>query len=422
MTIQMLNEAINLVDDDLISAAYSTSDDNKSISFYKYIAVAAAIAIVLTAVILGTKGINKPIVEPATNPGEQFGGDINLCEISDSDIIFENSTFADDEVKTFIEENKFLIADAIAIEYQVFDKPIKIAVKGYTPVHLGETNKLILNSLTLPIMIDDKIVGSVTLNRTDGEISYSVSAQGGTWDRLTNALKENSDVELAFFYVNLYREIAITPDNKVYQILTPVELHLDENVDYYNKFKTEYNVYSWSVLNDENNYVVVDMSEVDLHSDAETQNNDTINIAQTSDIIKESTTKISDSIVITDDFGEMIELKLEDVLIKEVSSMEINSGTRLLLEQKPIKVSDSQKEKIISYISSIKYTEANDYKKGFGGSYSVKLNYVDGSSVEIVFMDKYFCIYSPDGHSTVYADETENSKNLIYYIIELISQ
>ena len=57
----------------------------------------------------------------------------------------------------------------------------------------------------------------------------------------------------------------------------------------------------------------------------------------------------------------------------------------------------------------------------FGGSYIVKLNYDNGSSVEIVFMDKYFYIYSSDEQSVYYADETDNSVNLAYYIVDLIS-
>ena len=123
----------------------------------------------------------------------------------------------------------------------------------------------------------------------------------------------------------------------------------------------------------------------------------------------------------TENAEQIIELRLEDVLSKEISSVEVNSSTRLLREQEPIRVTEEQKEKIVSYISNIGYDEAVDYQRGFGSNYIVKLNYTDGSSVEIVFMDKYFYIYSSDGQSVIYADETENSINLIYYIVNLIS-
>ena len=416
----ILNEAINLIDDDLISNAHSNNSSKKSLSIYKYMAVAAAFAIVLTAVILGVKGTSRPIIESTTNPSIQFGGNNSSNSISDGEIVFENSAYTDEEIRVFIEENKDIIAGNTALEYQIFDKPIKIATKGYSPVYLGETNKIILDNLTLPIMIDDKIVGSVSLFKVDGEIKYTTSAHGDTWDRLTNALKENPDSELAFFCVGLNKEIAITPDNKVYQLLSPVTLPLDKNVDYYNKFKTEYNVYSWKILNDENNYVVVDVAKLDLDTNVETSKNDTTSTTKTNDNLKEPTTNNSNVVTITNSSEKIIDLKLEDVLNKEISSIEINSGTRLLLGQKPITASEEQKEKVLTYISSISYTEAVDYQKGFGGNYSVKLNYHNGSSVEIVFMDKYFYIYSPDGHSTVYADKTENTKNLIYYIVEQI--
>lgn len=420
MTNNILNEAINLVDDDLISEVYSVHNRKKSLSVYKYIAIAAAFAIVLTTVILGVRGTSRPVIESTTNPSVQFGGDNSSDTISDGDIVFENLAYTDEEIRVFIEENKEIIAGNTAIEYQIFDKPIKILTKGYSPVYLGETNKIILDNLTLPIMIEDEIVGSVSLFRVDGEIKYTTAAHGNTWSRLTNALKENPDNELVFFCVGLNKEIAITPANKVYQLLSPVTLPLDENVDYYNKFKTEFNVYSWEILNDENNYIVVDVSKLDLDTKAETQNYETTNATKTSDVSIESTTKVSDIVTVTNNLEKIADLKLENVLNKEISSLEINSGTRLLLDEKPIKATEEQKEKILTYISSINYIEAVDYQKGFGGNYSVKLNYTDGSSAEIVFMDKYFYIYSPDGHSTVYADETENTKNLIYYIVEQI--
>ena len=123
----------------------------------------------------------------------------------------------------------------------------------------------------------------------------------------------------------------------------------------------------------------------------------------------------------TENAEQIIELRLEDVLSKEISSVEVNSSTRLLREQEPIRVTEEQKEKILSYISDIQYSEAVDYQRGFGSNYIVKLNYTDGSSAEIVFVDKYFYIYNSDGQSVYFADDTENSVNLIYYIVDLIS-
>ena len=122
-----------------------------------------------------------------------------------------------------------------------------------------------------------------------------------------------------------------------------------------------------------------------------------------------------------DDAGQTIKLRLEDVLSKEISYVEVNSSTRLLREQEPIRVTEEQKEKILSYISDIQYSETVDYQTMYGSNYIVKFNYADGSSVEIVFMDKYFYIYSSDGQSIYYVDETDNSVNLAYYIVDLIS-
>ncbi len=72
MTKFILNEAINLVDDDLISEAYSVPSRKKSLSVYKYMAIAAVFAIVLIAVVLGTNIKSKPVVEPATESTSPF--------------------------------------------------------------------------------------------------------------------------------------------------------------------------------------------------------------------------------------------------------------------------------------------------------------------------------------------------------------
>ncbi len=405
----ILNSAINLVDDDLVSAAYSAPKNKRSTPLYRYIAVAAVLAVVLIGVAVGIKGTSKPQIETTTNPNSQFGGESNLGKISDGEIVYENSPYADNQIKEFVEKNKELIAGNIALEYQIFDKPIKIATKGYSHVYLGETNKLILDNLTLPIMIDDKIVGSVCLFKSNGELKFTTAAHGDTWERLTNALKENADTELAFFYVGLYKEIAITPDNKIYQILSSLTLPLEENTDYYNKFKTEYNIYSWKILNDENNYIVVDLSDIDLNSEAVSSQ-------------PESTTRISPNMTNNDSNTQKINVNLQETLSKEITSVEFNSTSRMLRGYAEIKADEEQKNIIIAYISNVECTEAVDFNRGFGGTgYSVNLYYDDGTSAVIWIMDEnFFCIETSEGLSKVYTDKSDNIAALCRYIEELI--
>lgn len=404
----ILNSAINLVDDDLVSAAYSAPKNKKGTSLYKYFAVAAALVLVLTGAAVGMKKMRKPITETTTAPSVQFGGNVDLSDISGSEIVYENSPYTDKEIKEFIEENKELIAGNIALEYQIFDKPIKIATKGYSHVYLGKTNKLILDNLTLPIMIDDKIVGSVSLFKANGELKFTTAAHGDTWDRLTNALKENANTELAFFYVGLYKEIAVTPDNEVYQILSPTSLPLDENFDYYGKFKTQYNAYSWDILNNESNYVVVDLSDIDLNSEAV--------VSQ-----PESTTQISQSTTNCDSQTQKINLNLNDVMNKGITSVEFNSNLRMLRGYPEIKANEEQKDKIIAYISNVECIEAEDYRQGFGGTgYNINLYYEDGTSAVVWLMqENYLCIETAQGLSKVYADKSGNIASLCKYLEEL---
>lgn len=405
----ILNTAINLVDDDLVSAAYFAPKNKQSTPLYRYFAAAAVLVLVLTGVAVGMKEMRKPITETTTTSSVLFGGNVASSDISDSEVVYENSPYTDDEIKDFVDKNKELIAGNIALEYQIFDKPIKIATKGYSHVYLGETNKLILDNLTLPIVIDDEIVGSVSLFKSNGELKFTTAAHGDTWERLTTALKENADTELAFFYVGLYKEIAITPDNKIYQILSPVTLPLDENTNYYNKFKTEYNIYSWKILNNENNYIVVDLSDINSHSEAV--------VSQ-----PESTTRISQSITNRDSHTQKINLNLDDVMTKGITSVEFNSNLRMFRGYADIKANEEQKDKIIAYISDIECIEAKDFRQGFGGTgYNINLYYEDGTSNVIWLMnEKFLCIETAQGLSTVYTDKSDNITALCRYIEELI--
>lgn len=411
MNAQFLNDAINLVDDDLISEAYFSAKRIKPFSAYKFFAIASTFLLVLTAVIIGVKGNNNPEAELTTVGSDQFGGDVSFSGICDNGIVYESSPYSDEEIMNFIEKNKEILAGNFALEYQIFDKPIKIAVKGYSPVYLGDSNKLILDNLILPVMIDDEIVGSVSLFKSDGKIRFTTAAHGETFARLTNALKDNPDSELAFFYVGLYKEFALTPDNKVYQITSPVSLPLEEDVDYYSEFKTEYNTYSWKILNDENNFISVDVSDLNSSSQTElTESKSFSNITKADN--KNETSEVSDYYKNENIIG------LDDVLTSEISSIEINSSTRMLQNQGSVTVDEDAKKEILNYLSLFESSEADDYNKGFGANYIVSLNYPDGSSAEIILMDKYFFISNADGNSMVYVEESGNIKNLIYYIVE----
>ncbi len=408
MTDSVLKSAIDLVDDDLVSAAYFAPTNKQSASPYKYFAVAAVFALVLIGAVIAMKDIHKPVAETTTAASVQFGGNLSAGEISDGEIVYENSPYSDKEIRDFIEKNKEIIAGNTAIEYQIFDKPIKIATKGYSPVYLGETNKIILDNLTLPIMIGDEIVGSVSLFKSNGELKFTTAAHGDTWGRLTNALKENPDSELAFFCIGLYKEFALTQDNKVYQITSPVTLLLDENVDYYAKFKTEYNVFSWEILNDENNYVTVDLSDINLNSEA---------VASQTELSTLFSQNITNSSLNT----QKTNVDVQAILSKEILSVEFNSNFRMLRGYQEIKANEEQKDKIIAYISDVECVEAEDYRQGFGGTgYNINLYYEDGTSVVIWLMqEKFLCIETAQGLSAVYTDKSDNITELCRYIGKL---
>ena len=100
MNNNILNEAIDLIDDELISNAYSHKNVGKS--YKKYIAVAAAFAIVIVAAVITTNTISEKPGLSATNADstteQRYYGGAHSEEISDGDIVIDGTAFADDEI------------------------------------------------------------------------------------------------------------------------------------------------------------------------------------------------------------------------------------------------------------------------------------------------------------------------------------
>ena len=73
---------------------------------------------------------------------------------------------------------------------------------------------------------------------------------------------------------------------------------------------------------------------------------------------------------------------------------------------------------IISYISNIEFTENPNFEEKYGGAFYVRFMFDDGSFATIVLLDEDFYIETPNGHSPIYTDATENTVKLIYYLVE----
>lgn len=403
----ILNEAINSIDDDLISNAHSNNSSKKS--YKKYLAIAAVFSVVIMAVVMGSKFLEKPIIfgekTETTTDGLYYGG-AESEKISNGDIVVSGTAFTDDEIIEYLEKYKYDIVGAIAAEYSDFDSEYIISTKGYYHISLGETNTLDFNVITLPISVNSKVVASVTLLKNGEEIIQSISARGEGFDRLNKVLNDNKETEIAFFFVDGMTEIAISPTNDIYIIKGKDSLNIDSKIDYYGKYKTDRNVFSYDILTNDNYYLkITPLPEEKVTSNKNTTVEDSFNNESQTEVI--STTQKA-----------TINLTVDDILSKSISSVEWIDSYEMLSGSSYHSCSEKEREDIISYISNIEFTENPNYEEKYGGAYYVKFMFDDGSFATIVLLDEDFYIETPNGHSPIYTDATENTVKLIYYLVE----
>lgn len=263
MTIEMFDNAINGIRPDLIEEAANISPAPVRKPFYKYAAVAAVFAL---CVVGGTLAVSHITRTPTgTTPeisniggNELYGGDTsnsvygNTSEatVSDNMPIIQGTAYTDEEIMSLIDANKEIIALNISAEYGRFGEEVQIFTKGYYHVILGETNCVDLDYLTLPVCIDNKIVGNIEVFRYNGEVMYTLNAGGNKWDTMNKALAYSDNI--AFVFGGSVSEVAIAPDNTVFEITHDAKSTITAG---YDLLATEYNTFSGSELNNDNNYI-----------------------------------------------------------------------------------------------------------------------------------------------------------------------
>ncbi len=402
----ILNEAINSIDDDLISNAHSNISNKKS--YKKYLAIAAVFTVVIVAVVVGSKFSEKPIIgveKTETTTDSIYYGGAESEKISNGDIVVSGIAFTYDEIIEYLEKYKYDIVGAIAAEYSDFDSEYSISTKGYYHISLGETNTLDLNVITLPISVNGKIVASVTLMKNGEEIIQSISARGEGFDRLNKVLNDNKETEFAFFFVDGMTEIAISPTNEIFIIKGKTSISLGDNIDFYGKYKTDKNVFSYKLLiNDDNCLKVIPLPDEEF--------------VTTNTSVEESLDNNIHTDVVPTTQEATINLTVDDILSKNISSIEWTDSYEMLSGISYHSCSEEEIKDIISYISNIEFTENPNYEEKYGGAFYVRFMFDDGSFATIVLLDEDFYIETPNGHSPIYTDATENTVKLIYYLVE----
>lgn len=412
MNVNVLNDAINMVDDDLISEAYSADYLKKKTEYKKILAFAAVFAFVTVAVsaICGKYIYNSLGVEKVTEISTSllFGGADITEKVTDENITYEGALLTESEIKEYLESKKYDIVGAVAAEYDMFDSVFRISTKGYGHVSLGGENRFPLDVIDFPVSVDGKIIAVVTIFRSgDESLRYDISTRGKFSKNLNNALEENDNSELAFFYVDLFTEVAVNRENKIYIIKGKESVSLDGGIDYYKLFKTEYNVFSLNDLKDENNYISV----VPLPEEKVTR-------LVMSEAYSEPLTQSQNAMVMTFK-NDMLDVDLTDILENEISSVEWCSSYDILAGGSYRECTEKQEKVVFSYLSEFDSKKTENYDMVFGGTWNVKFNFTDGTWAILILLGERYYIETAEGTSRMFAENSGNIISLSYYLAEL---
>lgn len=249
MTIEMFNNALNGIHADLIEEAAHITAVPKRKPLFKIMPVAAALALCAA---VGAFAASHIKLSDIGNNSNIYGGATKETDNSAGTPAIKGNAYTDDEIISLIENNKEIIALNVSAEYNKFGKEIQIFTKGYYHAVLGEVNCVDLDYLTLPVCIDSQIVANIEVFRYNDEINYTLNAGGDKWSIINDALNYSDNI--AFVFGNSASEIAIAPDNTVFEITHNAISTLTAGYDI---LATEYNTFSYSIISDSKDCITV---------------------------------------------------------------------------------------------------------------------------------------------------------------------
>ncbi|MBP5433507.1 hypothetical protein [Ruminococcus sp.] len=417
MTTEMLDNAINGISPELIEEAAGTVAVRAGKPLFRY-AAAAAVLILCAAgglftvlhngrqrIDVGayTPGAEDTMLYPPETVGNRsYGGN----SFSDTDgaapsarvQALKSDSYSDEEITALIEANKDMIAATFSAEYGIFGEEIQIFTKGYYHIILGEVNCIDLDFLTLPVCIDGRIIGKVEVSRYNGELIYTLSAGGSSWDVINEALAYSDNI--AFVFCGNAIEAAVAPDNTVFEIVPGAE----DAVKYdYGSLFSPYNIFSLSDLNNSENYITATAVEekndipetTDIEEDIQSTADDSRQLSVTSS--KSDKAAVTVETTVSEAFNTGGRSEASGTVGYEIKNSEpgektvINegSGTVLIISEvsesmgkQPLRITREESEMLIAMLREIELQTVDEPVRPddpmdvvFGGGY---IMYIEG--------------------------------------------
>lgn len=174
------------------------------------------------------------------------GNDIK--EIGISRVITEGRPFTKNEIDNTLNENRDYILKTVSQELNISPSNIVIKPNGY--YHLtAEENRNILsyNFLTLPILVNNRLVGAALIYKYNNEIICSLETGSKHFNKINEILINHPNEKFVMIYIGDSIEAAIGENNEVYFITAGLNVFKD-GLDYYNAYKFEANTVDISLL------------------------------------------------------------------------------------------------------------------------------------------------------------------------------
>ncbi len=260
MTRIKISEAIGNLSDRHVDEVLNFNGRKRAPLYTKFLSAAVCVCLCAT---IGLAAWRSGAFDVTTGDGGGFsvGGDKSAFVLSKKTPEIYGEGFTDSDIAEYIESEREFIVFALQKEYDFEIKSIAIHKKGYSHVSLGDGNRVNLDAITLPILVNGEMYASVSMVRADGEWVKTLNLGGDNWKNYNAVLFESPTTEVAFAYLpEAMGEIMILPDNEfvnpaVGAVRTKFGSEVD--VDVYELLKTEHNTVSASELTDENNLAVI---------------------------------------------------------------------------------------------------------------------------------------------------------------------
>lgn len=210
---------------------------HKRAMIYKWTAAAACLALVLS--------ISIPL---AIDRGGKSFGDMGNYQVSLSEVVTKGNGITEADATAFLQAHEEEILKLVSQGEDIAVEDLRLSYYGVYHVTLTtEENFINEDMLTYYVLTGDgKIVSTVELYRSAGELIYQLSGSGIVTETINAVLAQHPDADFAMIYIDAFTEAMVAPDNTVYFLNG--EKPVPEELEYYSMFNLEKNIIGLGLL------------------------------------------------------------------------------------------------------------------------------------------------------------------------------